>query len=578
MSVNNIRTPHAAVIVWNYKDRIDTPKEHKVDASGTTANQVNNVEETIISTLSCISIQTNKSKGQPDGSFNLVLAPFKNWVSTISPGSWCVILMSNSPITEKDLKQANSQKVKMLGKIETVRVQTEIQQDGSRKTLYYVSGTDWGHIFNSTLYIDNLIAGANEPRNQGNTAAQAIQKTLFDNGGTPKSFLIRDNMRSIIDIFGKTIHGLDQAARSINRLAGVKIHNFNMPKEMADYFQFKRRDKQKIDNPRQVNQVLNLIDGYLSDYDTYTPANEARGFIDPFSLQGTHSFWQVLLENSNPALNEMFCDIRWDNNTPILALYNRIKPFSFKGYSPSAGFSNNLRSYFQNIRQHVIDNDTVISINAGTNWRDKYNFVEIKPNFQDFNVIANWSKQKSQLYDILAFDREGFRPLIVATKQFPVAGEKIAQGSLTVDFDQLEKWCYILREWYFDTHRLLNGTVVMTGINEYIGVGDNIALDAKLMNPTPNMNKTMLAAPDSYLLAHVESIAHSFTVGDDGARRYQTTIQFVRGLIVDENDVTIGDAAVDKYTTDLSPSEDRNRVNAISTSTESDPDEKVRGT
>ena len=63
-------TPHAAVLIWNYDDRISgdlnkTVNEEKINA-------------TLISTLSCISIQTSKSKSSPAGTFQLVLAPTKN--------------------------------------------------------------------------------------------------------------------------------------------------------------------------------------------------------------------------------------------------------------------------------------------------------------------------------------------------------------------------------------------------------------------------------------------------------------------------------------------------------------------
>ena len=93
--MNNIRNPHAAVIVWNYDDRIGLDDKPQA---------IDRVESTIISTVSLISINTSKSKSQPNGTFQMVLAPTKNWVSAITAGSWCVLLMSNEPITEKDIK------------------------------------------------------------------------------------------------------------------------------------------------------------------------------------------------------------------------------------------------------------------------------------------------------------------------------------------------------------------------------------------------------------------------------------------------------------------------------------------
>ena len=398
MSKHNIKTPHAAVIVWNYDDRVSQPDKHAPFASGTTKSKVNDVQATIISTLSCVSIQTSKSKGQPEGTFNLVLAPYKNWVSTLTAGSWCAILMSNEPITKEDLRKAHKHKVKMIGKIETVRAQTQMREDGSRQTLYYVSGVDWGHVFNSVIYVDNLIASPNDPQSQGNSAAVAIRKMLFAKDGTPMSFYVKDNMKSLIDIFGKTVEGFGEAAKAINRLGGVKIYTLNMPKPMVDYFNFQKLTQQKdkktkkyktqstkLKDQQHLNKVLSLITGSLREKDepgkdSYVPSNEAKGFIDPFSLQGTNTFWQILLENSNPALNEMFSELRWlddDDNGLALVLYNRIKPFSYKGYKATSSQKSNIKSYFQNIRTHRLEDDTIISVNFGTNWRDKYNFIEI---------------------------------------------------------------------------------------------------------------------------------------------------------------------------------------------------------
>jgi hypothetical protein len=295
--------------------------------------------------------------------------------------------------------------------------------------------------------------------------------------------------------------------------------------------------------------------------------------------------WQILLENSNHALNEMYCEIDWDNQSDDLdlVLYNRIKPFAYKDFKPTAGKSSKLKSYFQYIKMHKINSIDVISVNAGTNWRDKFNFIEIKPQFQDFAVVANWYKQKSQVFDPVSFQREGFRPLIIDTKQFPSSGGK--DGGLPTDvgikWDELEEWAKLLREWYFGTHRLLNGTLVMQGSTEYIAVGNNIKFDAGLINVTPNMNSASRNRnKTNSILAHVESVSHSFTVGSDGARSYRTTIQFVRGIIVEDSDtnINVGEGMLDEGANWLTPKDDKNTVNVNSTSGSQDPDpQKVRG-
>lgn len=574
-----IKTPHAAVLVWNYNDRVDIP-DGAYNATGVKDQDGTEKEApaVIVSTLSCISIQTNKAKGQPDGSFNLVLAPYKNWTSTLTAGSWCCIMMSNEPITEKDLKKANPKLVKMFGRIETVRCETRVDDTGARQTLYYVSGVDWGHIFNSVLYIDNLIAGPNDPQSQGNSAAVAIRNALFGKNGSPQSFLVRQNLSNILDVMGKNLAGFTEKEATIGRLA-KSIYDFTLPDAVANFFQFKS-PRADTKTAKQVSKLINLLTGSLVGPNTYEDQGEASGFIDPFTLQGSHTMWQVLMENSNPVLNEMFCDIVWDDNSPRLTLYNRIRPFSYKKFTPKAGKSVGFESYFQHVKTHQIDTVDVLAVNAGTNWRDKFNFIEIKPQFQEFAVVSNWYKQKSQIFDPDAFNREGFRPLIFDTKQFPSGkGSSGLPEDVGIDWGQLEVWARLLREWYFGTHRLLNGTITLHGSTDYISVGSNVRFSADLINPNPNINAaTKQKGKNQYILAHVESISHSFGVASDGARTYLTTINFVRGIVVNENNINVGEGMLDQFATKLSQVDDRNQLNTISTSDGSDPDpQKVRG-
>lgn len=556
-----LTTPHACVIIWNYDDRLGI--------NPTTDATVNTVNQVILDTISCVSIHTSKSKGSPAGSFTVELAPWRDWVGQITAGSWCTILMSNQPITSAQIKHADKNFVKMIGKIETVRTEVLVNEEGARQTRYIVTGTDWGHIFNNVLYIDNLIAAASDPTNLGNTIAIALQKQLFGEGNTPQSFKVADNLVALLGIFGASSAGLVEASAAINRI-DKSIYDFLIPTEMSQYFQFIDGDD-NINQSTTLSDLLTLQTGRLTSQNTYEDTNEAFGFIDPFSLQGTNSFWQILMDNSNPALNEMYNEIEWEQNSaggigPSLTIYNRIKPFSYQDVSDDGSQASAIRSPFTLLKTHTIDNIKVTSINVGTNWRDKYNFVEIRPLFQDFNILAGWTAQKSQGSDPVAFNREGFRPLIVGTKQFPV--EPSLGG--TYNANLLTSWITLLKEWFFNTHKLLNGTLTMTGATEYIGVGNNILFEAGLVNPTANINSgANTSVNTNYILAHVENVEHSFTVSPEGARTYTTSIQFVRGIIVNKSDgnyTLVGSGSLDEFASSLDVIKYKNTVNTFSTS------------
>lgn len=575
-----ITTPHAAVIVWNYDDRGGGPIP---EFQSTKESQV--VQQTVISTLSCLSISTNKSKSNPQGEFKLTLAPYKNWVSTITPGSWCALLMSQTPITQKDLKHANPSQVKMIGKISTVTVETSKDDTGTRRTQYSVTGVDWGYIFNNILYIDNFLSAPNDPTTQGTGIAVAIQNMLYNKDGLPAHNDTASNLRSLLGIFGKSLPDFSQQGNLINRLA-TPIYNFSIPTEMSKYFKFVGPNGLPS-TTQAINNVLTLVTGSLTDEDTYSNISESRGYVDPFSLQGQHTFWQVLQDNSNPAMNEMISEIRWEDAGPRLTLYNRIKPFSFKNYDPNNISSyKGLRSFFQLVNSTDIADIDIISVSAGTNWNDKYNFVEIKPQFQIFEAFQNWIKRKAQKADHSAFAREGFRPLIAETKQWPARANSQPIGNTAdsafqaeVDFDQLTGWSNLLQEWFFNTHTMLSGTITIIGQDAYIGVGDNIKFNADLISPTPNMTSASVSAgTNNYLLAHVENISHSFTVSDAGARQFMTTIQFVRGIFVDSNNRPISQGTLDKFASASTTVQETNTTNIVSTSVLEDPDpQHVKG-
>ena len=150
-----IVTPHAAAIVWNYRDRI------AAEGSNSKNGKVNEVDQIVISTLSLMSVSTSKTKSSPQGTFQIALAPTKNWVTVLTPGSWIVLLMSQNKIEPKDLPdrkgggKADPNKVKFLGRIESVRSNVTVNQStGARETTYVVTGVDWDSVFTTIMYVD----------------------------------------------------------------------------------------------------------------------------------------------------------------------------------------------------------------------------------------------------------------------------------------------------------------------------------------------------------------------------------------------------------------------------------------
>ena len=552
-------TPHAAVVIWNFDDR---------GAYDDTKNM--NIDEVVVSGSSLISISTNKKKSSPAGSFEFNLAPDRNWVATITPGSWCAILMSQNPITDVE-KEANRNSFKMLGRIDSVRSTIDVDSEtGMRKTTFVVTGQDWGNVFNTTLYIDHAFQS---PNNDLTSAVSVIGVDAFAELVTGTQFPTPATiMDSIIGVWGTSndlIKRVEQRLQSKNtkdfRLSFTD--QFRLPQEVAKFM------KQGNAAIVQTNfaDLIKAYHGRLTSQDgtlgVYKRVADSAGVPDVASFFGMNSFWQLLVSSSNHVLYEVLTDTRWEGDTPKFALYHRIKPFTVRDSYPGSQNVSHIDNKFKYIRKINIDLNDVLNINYGTNWRDKINFLEIRPGgnlLNGNNNIAAALKKEGQITDKQGYMRDGFKARIETAFFAPHKDGKITP--LLV-----KDWKYLLKEWYFNTHLMLNGVMTIIGQDDYIQVGDNIAVPSEILGSAPINAKQ---ADEAFLLAHVEAVSHEFTVDQStGARNFITKISFVRGIIADKDGVKIGSSAsgaIDTSSAELPI--DRERLgNVVKSPSENEP-------
>jgi len=572
-----IKTPHAAVIVWNYEDRISAKGFSSAFVKDTKINEI------IISKISLMSISTTKSKSDPVGSFNFMLAPTRNWVATLTPGSWCAILMSNDPITKESIQAAQPTQLKMLGRIDAVRTNVSVDDSGARLTTYSVQGRDWGAVFENAVYVDPIVQDPSElGGTQANALYQQIVASVFDNNGDRNILSVSKNLYTIMSVLGhplrlpetdrlfKATHEVSLPDEVVTFLYGSALGKNNFSDSQPIDFTDKPRDYVTAAPSTKFMDLLSLIWGPLreegeDDYDHSNPYQTGSGWLDPGTLVGQHTIWALLQENCNYAMNELFTDMSWKNGAPEFRLYSRIKPFSYTDDPASEKIDRAMRSKFQNIASHLLDDESIVSVSAGVNWADKFNFLEIKPDLNELQVLGVTLKDKSQAFPgnnsaSLVFDREGFRPMIFSVKQLPFVID--GPGRL-IDSSLLQKWVLLAQEWYFDSHKLLNGTLNLHGTKEYIPVGDNIMFNAKLIGVTPNQNSSANNDEEIFVLAHVESIQHQFSVDNEGARSFQTSINFVRGILVNKHKQLIGSGTIDDLASKLSKVNSKNNVTVV---------------
>ena len=563
--MSNIKTPHAAVVVYNYKVRGSLK-----DLTSSQANSVNVIKITD----SITSIKTLKHKAVPSGDFSITLAPSSNWVARLTPGSWLSIHMAQREITEDDLNNFNKETLRMIGRIDTVRVSIDVDaQTGTRNTSYTISGKDWGQALETSLFIDPMVLDQSSDQ-----IGQAVRLGLGvlvagANGqaGWSSPYTLMDR---ILTLWGSS----DLASKQGASVSGITQNN---PQKLFPYSNLimptTLRDAMGASNSNLSSILRNRLSahsGSMRKYGKISPMAEAIGAIDAKLVIGAHPVWGILNEASNPLLSELITEISFDNdNAALPTLYRRIKPFNVTADPNKTWYG----SYF-NITRTKIPADDVIRIETGTNWRDSYNFATVIP---DTSLLTGQDAlQVSQavmrvkggiINNNHQISREGLRPFIASTRFVPLmkgaqpkdstsvaaqtainsSGGPVANlpeltataakelgNAKTYDKNQINieglvEWSKLISQWYFNTQNMLNGTISFMGQSDYIAAGNNIHIDATLLGDTAYIepqidNKTTQA------LLHIESVQHRFTYSPQAGRSFVTDIAFVRGVFTDD--------------------------------------------
>ena len=491
----------------------------------------------------------------------------------------------------------------MLGRIESVRAVSAVdQKTGAVTTEYVVTGEDWGGILNTNLYVDPLIRGQADEKDPIGAASRIIYNNKLIGYGAKGTILptSSENIQALLTFWGRTTELRATFKKSLflsNGRLGESSHQFRIPDEVFEYFDFSNKE---------LANILEIVNGRLNKYDNgskftdiYKPVNDGAGVIWLDTILGSNSFWQLIMQNSNHWINDTFPEMRWESNGKAkLCIYNRVKPFALnnpqdiikttldqkKQNKANEGHIRDLTSAFKNVRRHNIDASDLILVNVGTNWRDRYNFVEINvktnlsPGEKENQNYSAETKLNNQSFDDVAIGRDGFKPMFVSARYIP-QNEK---GEL--DPFNILAYKALSREWFFNTHRMMNGSLTLVGQSEYIAVGDNIMIDAQAIFPGANANEDNINnRRTAKFLAHVESISHTCTVSETGARKFVTEIKFVRGIITDSRGNEINkDVILDEKTYKITPEQELNSNRVFGTSSgkdgKSDPDtQKLKG-
>lgn len=608
MVTTSIVRPNAAVIIWNYLDRRGTTKA---------LTDQDNVDQIIINTLALKSIKTDKSKGAAGGSFSISLAPTRNWITAITPGSWIAILMCRTPITDVDLStRMDARKLKFIGRVESVRVTTSNDQGtGTKISEYVVSGTSWDGMLNSALYIDPILRLNYDGKEGGAHEAAVFNQMNADQVDKALLSTTTELMQKIKHFWGKGHPVAKNAQESVSVSRIVEpISDWTMPLQLANWLNIKQSDadiqrawSSNVGIETSIVDKIKIVSGALNETaasannnkaefinDSYHEVEDGHSFLQASFLKGMCSVWQYMSMHSNDVLNELVSDMRFDgfdmDSKMEFTIYKRVRPFITEGLWSKITADNwkvgdgggdkgiedlvsKLASVYSNLRRIEIPLHEIVAFDAGTNWRDKINFIELRmeqnlwgldnKSMTGVSVVAS----DGQFIDPEAFTREGILPRFFDMK---VMMTKTGSGG-PVDLSYIKAWKYLLKEWYFDTHRMLNGTVRFVGLDKYIQVGDNIIIDSRILGNSQNTTRAQMSNKDvTYILAHVESVSNEFSSSENGTRRFHTTVSFIRGILVDVNGRPFGydtqEGKLDQDTSIITPKEEKNNNAVFGTS------------
>ena len=600
---SRLTKPQAVVVVWNYMGRMGADSvsgSSQPDAKNETNSASTAVESVIALTASVKSIKVQKVKSAPAGTFEIELSPTENWVARLTPGSWLAIYMTqdinltansidSSNISIKSLtlpgvsstQNSKMQMLKMVGRIDAVRCSVMVDPStAARNTNYIVTGRDWGCVFDSVMYVDGLAladqtapgladlmvwlgvmieqGGFGDKVSSTPTITGVDTTKAINNKGGDANFLptTTETIQKIKDFFGSRAAANDNtyAATLGTHLYPSQI--MMIPPQMSSFIGFNagRDDAGQLlkTGKTALADLIKVKPGVIRN-NKYVDVKESVGVPDLKSFCAGNTFWQIITHHSNTILNEVIAEMSWeDPNRPMLCLYKRLKPFVLSksnmvkyqnmqnNHAGSTAVIDSLTTRFIDLPVHTVPPKDVLNIDAGTNWRDAINFVEIL--WHDPMVVAysgfesNNLKRQSQIINRQAIARDGLKAMREVAHYMPHPDQSPNNTPAPLVIAQ---WAPLLYEWYSHTNTMLNGTVSFMGQNEYIAVGSNIRMDAGVLGAAMNNNSAMAnlhaAGKNVYLLAHVESISHQFSVSPTGGRSFMTTVQFVRGVFIDDS-------------------------------------------
>jgi hypothetical protein len=282
-----------------------------------------------------------------------------------------------------------------------------------------------------------------------------------------------------------------------------------VPKDLVNLFKGKLKNKPKGNSVFDLLDIKSRVGLHKCQRGTFNGVGRLKGENIFLSLPSTGTIWSILQYVSNQATNELYTELIPVGNKLQLGLVHRQLPFSnrtthatnpFRAGSSKSSVSDSDKTHFVDLPQLKIKSTDILTKNVGKSDHERINFIIATPRItqKDYATLfmTATNPPSVQRYGLKTFQTQ--TPYVLGSSQDTIRN----MIKFTVD---------LLADCFFLAHNLYNGSIVIDGVDSFVGVGDNVYIS------------------DVQQLYHIEGYTHTYTVSSSGATSYTTELRVTRG-------------------------------------------------
>lgn len=520
---------------WNDTDitelfKQDVSSTGAVSLGGNSAATGNLVQKSrVIIRNDVIRCNINKNKGGSSGNFSLTLKRGKkvrngrvlnediDYLDVIHPGDWIMIYIKKSGgITLQDLQSTRPESgIKMIGVIENVRyIEVDDPGTASPRLEYVVTGRDFGKVFENNIFFNPTLNGGTASTLIGaqlvGDASKSIKGINRPAEGALTEFTPDQIVKKLIGFFlgdgrGASLDGLNSTHQP-----------WYVPAQMARVLRPNLRNRSQV----SAADIIDTSKIGLQSYSRNDPVPNIRQLLGaniPLSPPSEGTVWSMLEFFQNPIINELYTELTLTSDGTLQpALIHRQFPFSNKPGETSPFTANTNKSFkqlanrrnqtfFVDLPRHSILSSDIRQKNVGKADHERMNYVIVVPR----SGFVNNDKLFKAVSNIPSIQRYGIR---IFQGETPY----ILQDENQLDLVKIcELFSQLIADWFFHSHQLYNGTLVIDGRDEHIEIGNNLFIS------------------DVKQLYHIEGYTHTYEVRKDAPTIYNTELRVSRGQVLE---------------------------------------------